>query len=97
MKTEPQILPHGKDWNYNWLSGGFLVGALGQAIFLPCLCNIGTAKTMFAGVFDLLLLIRCIIAYSRKEKGDGWKFYTALVFTSPAWIEAGAWIAFRET
>jgi hypothetical protein len=97
MKNKAEDLPHAKSWNYRLLIGCFFVGVLGQAIFLPCLCAIGNAKMAFAGIFDSLVLIRCIIAYSRKEKGNGWIFYAALIVTSPAWIEAGAWITFKET
>jgi hypothetical protein len=95
MKPEAEILSKG--WNYRFLIGCFFVGLLGQAIFLPCLCAIGNAKMTFAGILDILILSRCIVAHSRKETGSGWLFYAVLIATSPAWIEAGTWMIFRET
>jgi hypothetical protein len=95
MKSESASLSTG--WNYRFLIGCFVVGLLGQTILLPCLCAIGNAKIAFAGVFDILILCRCIIARFRNETGNGWKFYAVLTVTSPGWIEAGTWIIFRET
>ncbi|MHC4388267.1 MAG: hypothetical protein ACYSX1_06635 [Planctomycetota bacterium] len=80
------------EWNYKHLICALVVAFVLQSIVHPCLCQIGTAKTVFALVFDALILARIVVAKLRKEKGKGWLFYAILLYTSPAWIELGTWI-----
>jgi hypothetical protein len=86
-----------KTWNFGVLLVAILIGVSGQAILLPCLCSIGRVKMTFAGLFSAMIVCRTVVAYWRKEKGNGWIFYSVLIATSPAWIEGGTWLAFGDT
>jgi hypothetical protein len=79
-------------WNYQHVLVGFAITVILQGLFLPCLCNIGQAKSVFGWVIDLLVAIRIAVAYLRKETGRGWLFYVVLLYTSPVWITLVAWI-----
>jgi hypothetical protein len=84
-------------WNYRQLAVALFVGFILQALVLPCLCPIGTAKSTFALVFDVLILVRALIAYRRHETGRGWIAYTVLCYTSAGWIEGLAYWVLGET
>ena len=83
-------------WNFKRLIAIFAIAFLLQILFLPCLCEIGRAKMIFALVFDLLVVIRGSVAYLSRERGIGWKFYAWLIGTSPVWIEFAAYLGFGE-
>lgn len=57
-----------------------------QSIFLPCLCDKGTAKMTGALVVDGLILTRVVIAKLRKEANRDWILYLALSASSLLWI-----------
>jgi hypothetical protein len=84
-------------WNFKRLLIVFGIALLAQALFLPCLCDSGTAKIRFALVLDLLVVMRAGIAYLARERGSVWKFYAWLIGTSPVWIQAIAYVVFGET
>ncbi len=73
-------------WNRRWLGVSLVLGLVGQAVFLPCLCAQGEAKMLFAAVLDLLWGLRVGLACYRQERGRGWVFYALLILTSPLWI-----------
>lgn len=73
-------------WNLHHLAAGFLIGLLLQNLFLPCLCDIGTAKITLALVFDALVAVRVLVARLTREQGRGWIFYTVMLYTSAGWI-----------
>jgi hypothetical protein len=52
----------------------------------------GTAKMTVALVLDGLVALRTVAAGILREKGKGWIFYAALVYSSPLWIEWASWI-----
>ena len=81
-----------KCWNYEQLTAALIISFLLQSLFLPCLCDIGTAKIMFAYVLDVLILLRIGVAYFCREKCGGWKFYVWLLYTSPIWINGVAYM-----
>ena len=73
-------------WNFRHLAAAFLIGLLLQSIFLPCLCDIGTAKTALALVFDGLVAVRVLVARLTREQGRGWIFYSVMLYTSVGWV-----------
>ncbi len=75
----------------------FFIGFILQALVLPCLCQIGTAKMALAIVFDLLVLARTLVAYRRRETGRGWIVYAGLCYTSAGWIEGITYLVLGET
>tara|TARA_B100000609_G_scaffold197469_1_gene194912 strand:+ start:789 stop:1091 length:303 start_codon:yes stop_codon:yes gene_type:complete len=85
-----------KGWNYSSLTCALIVGLLAQCVFLPCLCAEGTAKINFAIVFDVLIVLRIILAKILKQRDKGWIFYLIMIYTSPLWIELAAWIVFTH-
>jgi hypothetical protein len=80
------IISGKSSWNFWHLACAFLIGFLLQNLFLPCLCDIGTAKITLALVFDGLVAVRIFIAYLSREQGRGWIFYAATLYTSAGWI-----------
>lgn len=84
-------------WNFKRLAVVFAVALMLQSLVLPCLCDIGRAKMIFALVFDLLMIGRAVIAYFAGERGTGWKLYAWMFVTSPLWIEAITYLVFGET
>jgi hypothetical protein len=84
-------------WNFAGLLAALLIGFLFQSVFLPCLCDIGTAKIALAYSFDGLVLLRMLVAYIRSETGKGWVFYAALCYTSVAWIEGITYLVLGDT
>ena len=74
-----------------------LVGFILQMLVLPCLCQTGTAKMTFAIMFDLLVLVRTLVAHYRKETGRGWIVYAVLCYTSAGWIEGITYLILGET
>ena len=90
------ILDTPQSWNYQHLAAALFIGLILQSLFLPCLCQIGTAKSAFGLVFDALVMLRMVGAFFRHEAGGGWKFYAWLCLTSPAWITAIAWMVFGK-
>lgn len=80
-------------WNYVWLIMCWIVGFVAQMIYLPCLCAEGQAKVSVALVFDVLVLVRVLLALRRDERGRGWVLYAALCVASPLWIEVAARLA----
>ncbi len=78
-------------WNYKLLLVAFFYGFIGQ-MCLPCLCQVGVAKSTVAFIFDGLFILRIIAARLLKQKDKGWIFYAILVATSALWIELAAWI-----
>jgi hypothetical protein len=83
-------------WNYKHLFAALGIAAVLQSIFLPCLCDIGTAKSVFAFCFDTLILLRIGAAWHMSETGGGWKFYAWLIWKSPLWIEGVAYVVFGD-
>ena len=79
-------------WNYVQLGYAFFISFLLQAMFLPCLCYLGTAKGRIAAIFDILVVIRTAIARITNERGRGWLFYVILLYTSVLWIEGLVWL-----
>jgi hypothetical protein len=86
------VLGAAAQWNFKHLLAALLAGFVFQSLLLPCLCDIGTAKTAFAYAFDVLVLIRIAAARACHETGKGWLFYGVLCYTSPAWIEGVAYL-----
>ena len=84
-------------WNFRHMAAALFVGIVFQALVLPCLCPIGTAKMMFAFVFDALILARTLVAYWRHETGQGWIVYAILCYTSAGWIEGLTYLVLGET
>lgn len=84
-------------WDFRHMAVALFVGITLQGVILPCLCQIGTAKMMFAVVFDLLIFARTLVAYRRKETGRGWIVYAVLCCTSAGWIEGLAFLILGET
>lgn len=85
-----------KGWNFERLIAIFIITVLLQSIALPCLCDAGTAKIIFAYMLDALILLRIGVAYFCREKDGGWKFYAWLLGTSPIWINAIAYLFFGD-
>jgi hypothetical protein len=79
-------------WNYEHLIVALVIAFILQSLFLPCLCQIGEAKTNFALVLDGLVLLRSGVARLRRETGSGWVFYVVLLYSSPLWIHLAALI-----
>ncbi|MEN6627008.1 MAG: hypothetical protein ABFD69_12355 [Candidatus Sumerlaeia bacterium] len=73
-------------WNFRWLVCALVIAFLMQGLFLPCLCQIGEARMRVAIIFDGLVILRMAIAGFRRERGSGWIFYAALLYSSPLWI-----------
>lgn len=84
-------------WNFRHMAVALFFGFVSQALILPCLCSIGTAKMKFAIVFDLLVLARTLVAYRRHETGRGWIVYAVLCYTSAGWIEGVTYLVLGET
>ncbi len=82
------------EWNYVQLFLALIVAFVVTCMLMPCLCNIGTAKTQVALVFLVLIVLRIAVARIRKEKGRGWIFYVIVIYTCPFWIEAASWLVF---
>ncbi len=74
-------------WDYKHLWSALVVAFVLQMMLLPCLCDVGMAKTKLALWFDLLVAVRIGSARVLGESGRGWVFYAILIWTSPAWIE----------
>ena len=83
-------------WNFKHLLAAWFIALVLQSLFLPCLCDIGTAKITFAYILDLLILFRIGIAYVFHENGGGWKFYAWLLWTSTLWIEGISYLIFGD-
>jgi len=83
-------------WNFKQLMGALGIAVILQSLFLPCLCDVGTAKIVLAYALDALILLRTGVAYMRRETGSGWKFYAWLLCTSPLWIQGMALLIFGE-
>ena len=83
-------------WNFKKLIVVFVTALVLQALILPCLCDVGRAKMVFALLLDVLIATRPGVAYLARERGNGWKLYAWLVGTSPVWIEAVAYLVFGE-
>ena len=84
------------NWNYKNLLAAWGIAFILQSLFLPCLCDIGTAKILFAYTFDALVLLRIGVACFLRETGVGWKFYAWLLCSSPLWIEGIAYLVFGK-
>ncbi|MCI0746588.1 MAG: hypothetical protein L0Y58_14405 [Verrucomicrobia subdivision 3 bacterium] len=83
-------------WNSKRLAAAVVIALALQSLVLPCLCDVGRAKMVFAVVFDLLIAVRAGMAYLARERGSGWKFYAWLLGASPLWIEAVAYLILGE-
>ena len=92
MNVTAQAFDPTDAWNFKHLVVALFAGFVLQSLLLPCLCDIGTAKIVFAYAFDGLILFRIFVARACREKGKGWLFYVILCYTSPAWIEGAAYI-----
>lgn len=92
INVAASVLVTGAQWNFKHLLAALFAGFVLQSLLLPCLCDIGTAKTAFAYAFDVLVLIRVAAARACCETGKGWLFYVVLCYTSPAWIEGVAYL-----
>jgi len=88
--------PASRFWNYRQFSTAFGIAFLLQALFLPCLCEVGTAKMTFALTLDLLIASRVGVAYLTRESDIGLRFYAWLLITSPAWITVAAYLMTGE-
>jgi hypothetical protein len=75
-----------KLWNFRQLTYAFIISFVLQQLFLPCLCDIGTAKITLALIVDALVIARAIVAYMTRERGQGWLFYAILLYSSTGWI-----------
>ena len=75
-----------RPWNFHHLSVAFVITFMLQMVILPCLCAQGGVKTQLGGMLDFLVLIRVLIAWVLREKGNTWIFYAVLLYTSPFWI-----------
>ena len=85
--------PPRSTWNFRQLTVALIIGGAFQAVFLPCLCSIGTTKGIFAFCVDVLIVLRMLVALILGEKNRGWVFYCVLCYTSVIWIEAIFWLA----
>lgn len=83
-----------KPWNFRQLTYAFIISFVLQQLFLPCLCDIGTAKVVLALVIDALVIARAIVAYITRERGSGWLFYALLLYSSTGWIILASRIVF---
>jgi hypothetical protein len=89
---DPRMMRGSNDaWDYSRLSWALVISLILQAIFLPCLCDVGTAKLRLALVVDAMIIARAGVSFLARESGSGWKFYTWLLYTSPLWISVLAW------
>ena len=94
--TSLTVAAEASTWKFKKLAVACAIAFVLQSLFLPCLCDIGTAKIVFAYVLDATVLARMGVAYVRRETGGGWKFYAWLLCTSPLWIEGIAYLVFGE-
>jgi len=78
-------------WNCRQVALAFVVALLLQALVLPCLCPMGAADFTLALICDLAILLRVALAYFTRERGRGWIFYCALLYTSPLWVGLLSW------
>src|SRR5690242_4264725 len=92
MNAAAPALEIAPGWNFKHVLAALVVGFVLQSLWLPCLCDIGTAKITFACAFDALVLIRVLVARACHETGKGRLFYVVLCYTSPAWIEGVAYL-----
>ena len=76
-----------KEWNYKASLVSLVFAILLQAVFLPCLCYAGVVKMNIAVAVDLLVVLRLVVARSRRERGRGWLFYAALPYAMIPIIE----------
>jgi len=97
MDTPATVITSPPRWNFRQLGAALFIGFVLQSLFLPCLCQIGTAKMTFAFYFDALVLARMVIAYFCHETGRGWIFYAALCYSSAAWIEGITYLVLGDT
>ena len=67
-----------RPWPVKYALVWLMAGVVTQSVVLPCLCYEGTVKMQIAGLVDLLVLLRIVVAGVRKETGRGWIFYAAL-------------------
>lgn len=82
------------NWHFGYVAAALLVGMVLQIIWLPCLCSIGKAKRAFAGMVDVLIILRILMAYFTKEESNGWKAHSILALSSFAWIDVVSRIMF---
>ena len=73
-------------WHYGYVAAALVIAFLAQGLFLPCACEIGIANLMLVIAVDVSLLLRIAVARVTGERGRGWMFYCALLYTSPLWI-----------
>lgn len=96
MNTAPETAAAPNAWNFKQLLAAWGIAFILQSLFLPCLCDIGTAKILFADTLDALILFRVGMAFVRRETGGGWKLYAWLLCTSPLWIQGIAYLIFGD-
>ena len=92
MESQDISVVNTSRWNFKYLSIALFIGFGLQSLFLPCLCDVGTAKMALAFSFDGLVLIRMLLAYFRRESGKGWIVYAVLCYTSVLWVEGLAYL-----
>jgi hypothetical protein len=97
MSTAIRSAAAASAWNFKHLLAAWFIALVLQSLFLPCLCDIGTAKITFAYILDVLILFRIGAAYFFHDTGAGWKFYAWLLWTSTLWIEGITYLVFGDT
>lgn len=75
-----------RGWDFRRLALAFVITFLLQLVTLPCLCAKGAVKWDLGCTLDFLVLVRVLVAFLQRERGNTWIFYAALLYTSPIWI-----------
>ena len=76
-----------KTWNFRTVGAVYLMTLMASYLFLPCLCATGIIKLTAASIIFILIGLRILLAYQRKEQNNDWKIYIAFMFISPICIE----------
>ncbi len=71
------------NWYNNHIIFAFMVSLVLQSVLLPCMCGHGVARMKVAAIFDVMILIRIIIALLIKENNNGWRIYCILLCVFP--------------
>ena len=69
-----------KEWNYKEALMSLLIAMLWQVFLLSSACVGLNRELRFALAVDVLILLRLVIAHSRRERGKGWIFYAVLPY-----------------
>jgi hypothetical protein len=79
-------------WDCEQLILALVVTVVVQYVTLVYACEAGVAKIKLACVFDALVALRFIAAWALRQRDRGWIFYLVLLYSSPIWITATAWM-----